>query len=80
MLNLFRLYFHDTDGYLVYVAQAENISQILPSFYQFTSFVPDINSAAKFDEESCSIIKGLLEEYYASMMDRPIYLTVDRVL
>lgn len=79
MLELYRLYFHDIDGHLVYVAEAELLSKILPSFYRFTTFVTDVKSAAKFNEESCSLVKSLLEEYYDSMMDKPIRLIVDKV-
>lgn len=78
--ELYRLYFRDVDGHLVYVAEAEHVSRVLPSFYRFTTFVTDVKSAAKFNEESCSFVKSLLEEYYASMTDRPILLNIDRVL
>ena len=79
MQATFRLYFQDVDGHCAYVGQTKNISQILPSFFQFTCFTTDIKLAAKFDEESCAIVKKLLEDYYTAVMENPFYLTMDRV-
>ena len=80
MSEYFRLYFKDVDGHLVYVTDTRNVRPELPAFYRFTAFTTDIIEAAGFDEESCAVVKNKLEEYYSSMLPKPIYLIADRIL